>query len=309
MRATLRSVALLALFATAAAVPAFAQGAGGAASAPPLSQYPACTTKPTQAETDAAHGAYIAGKGSFDEADYTKAIDYFKDAYRRDCTKPELLLIIARAYELKGDRREAVNALETYLQRKPDAPDAETQRRHIANLKKELADQAASASASASAIPPSASASASASAAPSASASAAPSATASATSEPPPAGGERGHTLTPWIVAGAGGVALLTGGALFLVGSGDVSSAESACGSGHTACPDKSSADKGNSGRSLETVGVIVGGVGLAGVVGGLVWHFLEPTGAAASPAQTGRPVIAPQVAPGYAGVGVGARF
>src|ERR1700733_9638011 len=151
MRRSLRSLMTFALIATAAAVPAFAQSASDATQE---SQYAACTSKPSQADTEAAHGAYTAGKGSFDEADYTRAINYFKDAYRRDCTKNELLVIVARAYELQGNRREAVHALETYLERVPTAQDAEVQRRHIANLKRELSEQAAaSASASASTAP------------------------------------------------------------------------------------------------------------------------------------------------------------
>src|SRR5271170_5681233 len=155
MRRSLRSLMTFALIATAAAVPAFAQSASDATQE---SQYAACTSKPSQADTEAAHGAYTAGKGSFDEADYSRAINYFKDAYRRDCTKNELLIIIARAYELQGNRREAVHALETYLDRVPSAQDAEVQRRHIANLKREITEQPTPpASASA---PPSAAASA-----------------------------------------------------------------------------------------------------------------------------------------------------
>jgi len=97
MRA-LRSVSAFALLAVAVAVPAFAQSPTGGGSGAPLTTYPTCSGEPTDADTNAAHGAYMAGKGSFDEADYSRAIDYFKDAYRRDCTKPELLVIIARAY-------------------------------------------------------------------------------------------------------------------------------------------------------------------------------------------------------------------
>src|ERR1700733_11625153 len=140
MRRSLRSLMTFALIATAAAVPAFAQSASDATQE---SQYAACTSKPSQADTEAAHGAYTAGKGSFDEADYTTAINYFKDAYRRDCTKNELLVIIARAFELQGNRREAVPALETSWERAPAAPDADVQRRHIANLKREISDQPA----------------------------------------------------------------------------------------------------------------------------------------------------------------------
>src|SRR5271170_8049952 len=126
VRASFRSLMILTLLGAAVAVPAYAQTSGGDAA---MSTYAACPTKPSQADTDAAHGAYMAGKGSFDEADYTTAISYFKDAYRRDCTKHELLEIIARAYELQGNRREAVHALETYLDRVPTASDADVQRK------------------------------------------------------------------------------------------------------------------------------------------------------------------------------------
>src|SRR5690242_18611823 len=93
-----RHVALLALLGTAVAVPAFAQssapagGGGGPASASgAASVYPQCATTPTKAESDKAHSAYLLGKSSFDEGDYASAITMFKEAYRRDCTKHELL--------------------------------------------------------------------------------------------------------------------------------------------------------------------------------------------------------------------------
>ena len=131
MRSSLRPLMIAALLGTAAAVPAWAQSNGQSADTSGVSAseaptpYPACTGKPTQADTDAAHGAYTAGKGSFDEADYTTAINYFRDAYRRDCTKHELLIIIARAYELQGKRARAAASLQAYLDRVPTAPDAE----------------------------------------------------------------------------------------------------------------------------------------------------------------------------------------
>src|SRR5882724_283737 len=104
--------------------------------------FPPCTTVPTESDRKAAQGAFAAGQGSFNEADYATAITYWRDAYRRDCTAHALLLNLARAYELKPDRPEAVNALETYLLRKPDAPDADQIRRRIDNLKSQMAASA-----------------------------------------------------------------------------------------------------------------------------------------------------------------------
>src|SRR5882724_8428311 len=104
--------------------------------------FPPCTTVPTESDRKAAQGAFAAGQGSFNEADYATAITYWRDAYRRDCTAHALLLNLARAYELKGERAEAVNALETYLQRKPDDPTAEQIQRRIKTLKDAMKDQA-----------------------------------------------------------------------------------------------------------------------------------------------------------------------
>jgi hypothetical protein len=103
---------------------------------------------------------------------------------------------------------------------------------------------------------------------------------------------------------------VVTGGVLYGVGGGQVSSAEQTCGSNHLcpAGPSQASAiSQGNSGRTNETVGVAVGSVGLAAAAAGIIWHFVEP-GAQEQP-KTGRPVVTPQVGPGYAGVGVGGRF
>jgi hypothetical protein len=307
MRASHRNVLLLALVTTAGALPgrALAQQVHQAPQSPkavespqspqsqsattaPLSAYGTCARQPTQADTDAAHGAYMAGKGSFDEADYTTALNYFKDAYRRDCTKHELLVIIARAYELKGDKREAVHALEAYLERMPNASDAEVQKRRIANLKREVVD----------APPP---------VAPSVSppvsvtvATTPPASAESASSSTPAAH----HSIAPWIVVGVGGAVLITGAILLPVGAGKVSDAEKAC--PNHVCPsgDTTSIDSGNSGRTTETLGAILLPVGAAAIAGGLIWHFMEPKAKTAA-----APRITPQMGPGYAGVTVGGAF
>ena len=312
MRRSHRIVLIGALLGATAAVPASAQSRSPGTPASPASPaspssaspaeagqgstttYPSCDgRKPTQADTDAAHGAYVAGKGSFDEADYTTALNYFKDAYRRDCTKHELLVIIARAYELKGERSEAIRALETYLERVPNAQDAEVQKRRIANLRTQIA-----------AMPPAATAP------PSSGTGSASAATPPASPSPSPASQApaRTHGVAPWIVVGAGGVALAAGAALLAVGLSDVSDAEKVC-PNHNACDNADARSKGNSGRSLETIGVIVGGVGVAAVAAGLVWHFVEPTDAArpASASSTAR--VSPDVRPGYAGLSVVGSF
>lgn len=49
--------------------------------------------------------------------------------------------------------------------------------------------------------------------------------------------------------------------------------------------------------------GIFLGGIGLAGA--GLLWHFLEPTGATETKAAT----LTPELGPGYAGASVAGRF
>src|SRR3972149_3238348 len=99
MRAPLRSTLFgLTLLATAAVASAQTQ-------AP---TYPECKNQPTDSDVSAAKGAFQAGQASFNEADYTRAITYWEDAYRRDCTAHALLLNLARAYELNGQKHHAV---------------------------------------------------------------------------------------------------------------------------------------------------------------------------------------------------------
>jgi hypothetical protein len=120
---------------------------------------------------------------------------------------------------------------------------------------------------------------------------------------PSPARG--GHSVAPWIVIAVGGAAVLGGAILYPVGSGMVSSASAQCPT-HSSC-DTSSANQGNSGRTLEAVGLVVGAVGLAAVVGGVIWHIVDLTG----PSTQAGPVtrLFPVVTPNCAGIAVGGGF
>lgn len=257
-----------------------------------VTDYPACTTPPGEAERKGAQGAFAAGEASFKEADYATAITYWKDAYRRDCTAHALLRNLATAFELKGDRAEAVHALETYLQRKPNDPEADAIRRRIKNLEEQLAASSAKSAPTASATPAAASAPA-------------PSAATPPTTEPDRGAqpSQGGKSIAPWILTGAGGLATIAGVVVYLGGQSKVKDAENACPS-HALCPGDV-ADKGNSGRRQETLGGVVAGVGLAAVAGGLVWHFVFDKGSTTQAKTT----VAPSVGPGFAGVSVGTRF
>jgi hypothetical protein len=291
MRPLRKPLLVLAFLGTVIAVPALAQQ--------PPSYPPACeASKVTKADVDRAHTVFLSGKQFLDESNYDKAISYFNDAYSIDCSVHAILPIIATAYERKGDKGEAVRALEEYLRRAPSAPDREHVERRIKNLNDQLSrDQP-----SASAVVPSPSTTAMASAAPSTSSApeAAPTATvtasSAATAEAAPPNGS--HRAAPWIVVGIGAAATVAGVVMFAVGAGDISSANTACGGTHKDCaPDVAS--KGNTGITLETVGITAGGVGLAAIAGGLIWHFAE--GSESSPSSG--VVVSPVVTPSYAGI------
>jgi tetratricopeptide (TPR) repeat protein len=293
LRSIRQPLLLVALMGTAVAVPAFAQQ--------PNTYPPPCdASKVSKGDVDRAHTVFLSGKQYLDESNYDKAISYFNDAYSIDCSVHAILPIIATAYERKGDKGEAVRALEEYLRRSPNAPDREHIERRIKNLSDQLshAEPAASAPGTASA--------GTAPAAPPPSAAPEPSATPAAVpAEPPAAVAPPSHSRSPgpWIVTGVGGGATIAGVVLWIVGHGDISTAETAC-KGRTGCL-PSVASQGNNGRTLETAGAVVGGVGLATLAGGLVWLILQKP--AESP--TSAAFVSPVVAPGYAGITMGSSL
>jgi len=97
--------------------------------------YPPCEGTPGEGDVTAAKGAFQAGRTSFEEGDYERAILYWEDAFRRDCTAVKLLLNVGRAYELNGDFAKAVAALETYVERDTALEDRAAVQRRIAKLK------------------------------------------------------------------------------------------------------------------------------------------------------------------------------
>jgi len=260
--------------------------------------YPECTKAPTDAETAAAKGAYQAGNASFDEADYPRALTYWEDAYRRDCTANLLLKNLARAYELYGQKRQAVVALETFLVREPSSGDKEQIQRRIEVLKKQIASEK-SAPAAGVAPPPTAPANP------------------QGPAQPEPVAdvqAEGGHRpIAPLIVAGAGGVILIVGGVIFIKASKDLSDFESKCPShdcGKGAEATKLASDA-NSARNRKTTGGVVAGVGAAALAGGLIWYFVSPRsgGQTASAGTWLKPRVTPDVTPGFAGIALSGAF
>lgn len=107
--------------------------------------------------------------------------------------------------------------------------------------------------------------------------------TTSTTAPPAPLARVREHSRVPWVIAGVGAAGLVTG--IVLVATArrpDNCSAETrtcALRDGQTSeelAADQSDAQAADNRRTL---GFVVGGIGLGALAGGLVWHFLEPTG------------------------------
>lgn len=249
--------------------------------------YVECAREPTDGDVQAAKGAFQAGQAAFKEADYTRSILYWEDAYRRDCTAHPLLLNLATAYELSGNKAQAITALQTYLVRRSDAPDADQITRRIEVLKRQLEE---SQRATAPQAPPEA-----------ATPEPVPTGTGPAESTPVAADTSPKRPILPLIVAGAGGAVGLIGVAVYLGAGADIADLEKQCPS-RRGCSQKVT-DDGNSARTRQTAGGVTAVAGFAIAAGGAAWYFLGPDQESA----TAR--VIPVVLPGYAGATLSARF
>jgi len=261
------TVALGLLASCAIARPALAE--------PSSSHYARCDKTVSSNESELAHQKYIAGKQDYDEGNYVSAVRRFRDAYTLDCTKHELLIIISAAYEREGDKREALNALETYVERAPSAPDVATYRAKIENVKKQIA-----------------------------AARPAPIHSSSSAARVPAE-----HSIYPWFLVGAGAVTLGVG--ITMVAT--TPSLPGGCDETTKQCvrrQDESAGDFENrrvaAGRSVAQPiwGTVATASGVALVAGGLLWHFLEPRQKKPTKAK-----LTPTVAPGVAGLALGGTF
>lgn len=256
-------------------------------------EYPECTHQPSDNDISAAKGAFQAGQVSFNEADYERAITYWEDAYRRDCTAHAMLLNLARAYELNGNLRQAVVSLETFVARNPSSPQRDQITRRVEVMKEKIASQPES--------------------------TATPGGTATGTGAPPPTTTATGippdqstagkKPILPLIVAGAGGAIAIIGGILYMGATSDYNEADDAC-PDHDVCPDEIT-EQGNSAVRRQRVSAAVGIGGLAIAAGGLIWYFLAPAegGTTAKAPPRRRTAVAPALEPGYAGVSVSGSF
>lgn len=255
--------------------------------------YKACDKKPSPADTEAARGLFSAGKVSYNEGDYPKAIQLWRDAFERDCSANLLLQNLANAYEKAGNLDAAIVSLETLLKRDPQHEEAPTFQKRIENMKK--AKAAAAATTPATTAPATASSS-----------KPPPPPTTTATGEPSsaPTTTSNSRPITPLAVAGAGGAIAIIGGLMWLGSYGKYNDTKAKC-PGNVCDPTvlktvQEDADKYTSQMYVRGA-IFVGGAAIAG--GGLAWYFLS------KPEQQASRFFAPAISPGYAGATMGGRF
>lgn len=243
--------------------------------------YPPCDVEPDERAMAAAKGAFEAGNAAFNEADYGRAITYWEDAYRRDCTAHPMLKNLARAYELNGQAANAIGALQTYLARQPNSGEAASFERRIENLRRKLDE-------SVQAAPP-----------PPPPEEPKPEEPPPPPPQPSPPPPKMSRSPVPLYVAGGGALVGLVGGVLWYPAYSTLQEIEEEC---PTRGRDEDCAriDEGNQARSDVTLWGIVGGAGAAVAVGGVIWYFAQPEEQQAGSQQA---ALELSVAPGYAGL------
>jgi tetratricopeptide (TPR) repeat protein len=260
---------------------------GLGAHAEEVKPYPPCAQQASDPDVSGAKAAFQAGTVSFNEADYPRAILYWEDAFRRDCSATSLLFNLARAYELNGQKRQALVALETYLEREPNSSERPQIVRRIEVLKKSIESEP----------PPAASAAPAASAPP-------PQPTNSQTEPLPPPAKVQGRPILPLIVAGVGGAVFILGGLSWLSATGDVQDFEKQCDDPEerTGCPPETIGPAEDARKQQQAAGAFAL-IGLPVMVGGLIWYFATPVPSSAS-AQ-----VTPAIGQNFVGLSVDGRF
>ncbi len=261
--------------------------------------YAPCTKTPSAQDVTAAKGAFQAGQVYFKEANYTRALVYWEDAYRRDCTAHKLLLNIATSYQLNGQLENAVTALKTYLTRVPSAPDRDQVERRLKNLQTKLDEQAAAA-------PP---------------APVAPATAPSVVSEPLPEETGEGRSKAALAVTIAGAAVTVGGVIWVMVENANVSDFENICppdpnNPDNRLCPDRDDIpNRAQAAQNRRTAAIVVASVGAGALVGGFVWYFVsgpkQYEESATLPEGTLATVdsVAPIVSDDFVGLGVIGRF
>jgi tetratricopeptide (TPR) repeat protein len=267
----------------------------GHAFASEVHQYPECNKQPTETEVQGAKGAFQAGMGSYNEADYERATLYWEDAFRRDCTATLLLHHLARAYEGAGNVEQAVIALRAYLERTPGAADRLQLEKRLETFEQKLAEerdqrenaqkqQAQPAQVEKKSTQP--------------------------VEEANSTGGLYVNPIIPLAVAGVGVVSAVVGSVIYFPARQDLKDAEKDCKneSQRTGCS-AAATKAGNDARSSVNTGGAVSIVGLALAAGGVGWYFFNETRAPKHDVIAAPSAFQPWIGPQTAGLTWQGRF
>jgi hypothetical protein len=260
-------------------------------------QYPECHKQPSETDIQGAKGAFQAGSVSFNEADYARAILYWEDAFRRDCTATLLLHHLSRAYEGQGNLQQAVVALRAYLERTPDAAERPQIQRRIEVFEQKIEEERqrearAAEERQAKQAPP-------------------PAATGTGTSAPSAGGlNLRVNPVIPISVGAVGLAATIVGAIVYFPARSDVKDYEAKCNVGgvKNRCP-VGDFDAAQSAVSRRDWGLGVGITGLVLVGAGVGWYFFNETQKPVNAAPPKAPAFQPWVGPQTAGLSYGGRF
>lgn len=222
--------------------------------------YPECIKQPSESEIQGAKGAFQAGMASYGEADYERAILYWEDAYRRDCTATLLLHHLARAFEGQGNLQQAIVALRAYLDRTPDGVDRPQIQKRIEVFEQKIEEEekrkAAEEEQKRQAL--------------------------LAQSKPAPAPVAQAakpsslyvSPIIPLAVASVGLVSTVVGTVIYFPAKSDLAASEDACPSRRNCDPSIESA--GNTARSKVNWGGTMAISGLVLAAGGVGWYFFN---------------------------------
>lgn len=263
--------------------------------------------KPSKGDDEEAKTLFKLASKAEETSNYTDAIKYYKDAYKRACDKHLLLKNLGRAYEKDAQYAAAVEAYKLFRQRgKPTGEELDQLDQKIANLSKKTGGGPEPTTPSTSATPTTTAPGTS--TAPTGTATATTTATAAPTSTAPTTSGG-GPGVVPWIVVGAGGALLVVGGLVGIGGNSTLVKAQKKWDDAdctHTARTKPECATyetDAESAKKTRTIGWVVGGVGGAAIIGGLAWYFLG--------GKSEKKTASLQLTPGptFAGLGLAGSF
>lgn len=221
-----------------------------ALAAPVLSGIPSASAKPAASPPDMeaqqrGQILFEQSEGAYREGRFEQAIALLKEAYRLT-PDPVVFYNLARAYEAKGDLGEAAAAFDRYLADAKDIPDRAAIERKSATLKA-LAREREDLKRQQQAPPPK-------------------------QVEPAPQATTGGPSPVPWIVAGAGGAAIIAGGvvgALALARNDDAEAAAS----------QQETAELRSSAETMALASTVTMAVGGAVVAAGAIWGIVDVVG------------------------------